>query len=155
MPIVTVHKLASTDEQLMEHIADWYLNEWAIPRDRTISRLANHPNDDVLFQLILKEDGVPVATGGLYNNVGLLQKHQIYQKLKPWVALLYTDMGYRSKGFGTKLLDEIQNMAREIIIPKLYLYTFTAEAFYVRNGWAEMDRVKYNGHDTVIMRKEV
>lgn len=143
------------DTETIELIAGWYFDEWAIPRERTISRLKNHPNEDILFQVILKQGNNPIATGGLYNNVGILQVHPKYKELSPWVALLYTSREYRNNGFGTKLLEEIKEAARERQISTLYLYTFTAEILYIRNGWTVMERVDYRGQDTVVMKKEI
>ena len=49
-------RLNSEDNDLIGQLADWYFDEWSIPRINTIGRLANQPNDDVLFQLVLTKD---------------------------------------------------------------------------------------------------
>lgn len=152
---ITIQKLNPTDKTLINQIAQWYLSEWAIPIDTTIHRLTNVSNDDVLFQLVLSKNNIPVATGGLYNKVGLLKEHERFQKFKPWVALLYTDTNNRNQGIGQLLLNKIEDAAKETGLKKIYLFTFTAESLYIRADWKDMERVNYRGHDTVVMEKYI
>ena len=63
---IVFHRLKSTDTNLIELIAHWYYNEWAIPIEETRQRLTNQLKGDVLFQLVLTKDNEPIATGGLY-----------------------------------------------------------------------------------------
>jgi len=152
---IKITRLNSGDKDLIGQIADWYFDEWNIPRTTTINRLANQPNNDVLFQLVLTKDSKPIATGGLYNNVGLLNDHKKFNHFKPWVALLYTDKHSRNQGIGQMLLKEIEGAAKELKVSTIYLYTFTAETLYKRSGWLQIESVSYKGHDTVIMEKKV
>jgi hypothetical protein len=55
-------------------IADWYLHEWNIPRQTTIQKLKELSVENAEFQVLLMLDGLPVATGGIYNHVGLLDR---------------------------------------------------------------------------------
>ena len=152
---ISFHKVLSNENDLIELIAKWYLKEWDIPVEQTHERLANLPNDDVIFQLLLINDGEPVATGGLYNKVGLLNIHPKFLKFKPWVALLFTNEKKRNQGFGEKLLFKIEDIANELGFKELYLHTFTAEKLYLRNNWKSFDRVEYKGHITAVMKKEI
>lgn len=153
MEKLSISKVESTNEVLIKQIANWYLNEWAIPEERTVSRLTNHPNEDVLLQIVLNINDTPVATGGLYNNVSIHQVYPEFKTIDPWVALLYTETNYRNKGLGSLLLETIEKKAIELNYTKLYLFTFTAESLYKRNGWSIIKRVDYRGHDTAIMIK--
>jgi GNAT superfamily N-acetyltransferase len=150
-----ISRLDSSDAYLILKIADWYYGEWAIPINTTIQRLTNQENDDVLFQLIVTKDNMIVATGGLYNNVGLLHIHAKFKKFRPWIALLYTNKENRNQGIGQFLLREIETVAKELGLNKIYLFTFTAESLYQRSGWTQIERVNYKGHDTVIMEKAI
>lgn len=155
MSAITTQKLNPTNKRLINQIAQWYLSEWAIPIDITIHRLSNPSNDDVLFQLVLSKNNMPVATGGLYNKVGLLKEHERFQKFKPWVALLYTDTNNRNQGLGQLLLNKIEEATKETGLKKIYLFTFTAESLYVKAGWKEMERLNYREHNTVVMEKDI
>lgn len=152
---ITVRKLKSAEMDLIVKIAKWYFDEWHTPIDKTIHRLANQPNDDVLFQLVLIKENKLVATGGLCNNVNIFHVHPKFKKFKPWVALLYTDEPYRNQGLGKMLLEKIEQCAKETGLTKIYLYTFTAESLYRRSGWRQVERVQYKNHDTVVMEKEI
>jgi N-acetylglutamate synthase-like GNAT family acetyltransferase len=152
---LTIERLTPSDKNLISEIAKWYFEEWTIPTATTVHRLATQSKDDVLFQLILNKDNKLIATGGLYNNVGLLQEHVKFKKFKPWVALLFTEKENRNQGMGRILLTEIEAAAKEMGLNKIYLFTFTAEALYQRSGWTQLERVNYKGHDTVIMAKAI
>jgi GNAT superfamily N-acetyltransferase len=154
-PKITITKLDPTDKDLILKIANWYYEEWNTPIEKTIRRLTNQPNGDVLFQLVLAKDNEVVATGGLCNNVNILKVHEKLRKFKPWLALLYTAKDYRNQGLGKMLLEQIERCAKEEKLSKIYLYTFTAESLYRRCGWKQIDRVHYKGHDTVVMEKGI
>ncbi len=152
---ILFHKVRSNENNFIELIAEWYLNEWDIPIEQTSKRLANIPNDDVIFQLLLLKNNEPVATGGLYNKINLLKVHPKFLKFKPWVALLYTPPKNRNRGFAEKLLFKIEDIANELGFKELYLHSFTAERLYLKNKWIAFDRVEYKEHITAVMKKEI
>jgi len=152
---ISFHKVQSNNNGLIELIANWYFTEWDIPIENTLKRLENTPNNDVIFQLILSRDDEPIATGGLYNKVGLLNDHPKFKKFGPWVALLYTIKNNRNLGFGKKLLYKIEEISKGMGLNRIYLHTFTAERLYLKNNWKPIERVAYKGHVTVVMKKEI
>ena len=85
--------------------------------------------------------------------MNIYQVHPKLKKIGPWVGFLYTQRGYRNKGFGTMLLKQIERCAIEKEQDKIYLYIFTAEALYQRRGWKKIHSVRYNDHDTAVMEK--
>jgi GNAT superfamily N-acetyltransferase len=149
------HKVTAADTDLIGLIAQWYESQWHIPLEKTRQRLGDVFKDGALFQLVLKKGEEPIATGGLYREVGLHAEHPRFKELSPWVALLYVVKESRNQGVGEKLLAKIETMAKEAGFSKIHLYTFTAENFYIRNGWRSIEKVKYKGHDTAVMIKEV
>ncbi len=152
---VKIQKLDASDQERISTIANWYFDEWNTPVEKTIQRLSNQPNEDVLFQLILTLNGKLVGTGGLCVQVNLLQVHKTFTQYKPWIALLYTDKNYRKQGYGKVLLEHMEWHARQEKLDKIYLYTFTAESLYRRGGWKPIDHVPYKGHRTTIMEKDL
>jgi GNAT superfamily N-acetyltransferase len=152
---ILINKLEPTDKDLILKIANWYFDEWNTPIDKTIHRLTNQPNEDVLFQLVLTKENNVIATGGLCNNVGILKVHEKFNKFKPWVALLYTENSYRHQGLGKLLLEQLEWFAKESKLAKIYVYTYTAESLYRRCGWTQIERVNYKDHDTVVMEKDI
>jgi GNAT superfamily N-acetyltransferase len=152
---VTIRKLDASEDELILKIANWYFEEWDTPIEKTVQRLKSQPNDDTLFQLVLSVENKVVATGGLCNNVNILNVHQELGKFKPWLALLYTEKNSRNNGLGKILLEQIEKCASEEKLTDIYLYTFTAESLYKRSGWIEINSVNYKNHRTVIMKKEL
>jgi len=148
-----VSPVKTTDVKLIERLATWYLEEWGIPKERTISRLRDYPNEVVLVQLVLKEGNRIVATGGLYHTTGLSIIFPEYRALSPWIAQLYTDKDFRGKGYGALLLQSLEEYAQNLGITQVFLFTSTAEKLYKRNGYRQIERLKYRGADTVVMEK--
>lgn len=141
------------DQQAIRLISTWYSDEWGIPPEIFQLRIATPSADDFIFHINACENNVPVATGGLYWNVGLFKVFPEYKKYGPWIALLYTVPEKRGQGAGTQLLREIERRGFELGYPELYLFTNTAEALYLREGWQTMARMTYKEKDTVVMRK--
>lgn len=150
---IKISILDPNDKFSIDIIAHWYFNEWNIPIEKTIQRLSTQPNNDTIVQAILTIDGKLIATGGLCNNVNIYNEHPEMNQFKPWIALLYTQVGYRNKGLGQKLLEFIEQRASQNKLNRICLYSFTAESFYKRNGWTEIKRVDYKNHETVVMEK--
>jgi len=152
---ITIGTLDPREEELIRKIARWYLDEWDAPIERSVERLSSQPDENTLFQLVLRLDGKAVATGGLCNEVNMYNVHPRFREYRPWVGLLYTHEAYRGRGFGEMLLKEIERRAKELGFARIYLYTFTAESLYKRCGWTVMDRVPYKGHETAVMEKSI
>ncbi|MDN5200229.1 GNAT family N-acetyltransferase [Fulvivirgaceae bacterium BMA10] len=154
---IDIKKIDPQDKPLMELIASWYYKEWSIPIDNTLKSLNEFKKQGFPFQLVIKENNIPVATatGGLYRKVGLHHVFPQYQKYGPWIALLYTIPEKRGQGLGAVLCKSIEEMALELEFKKIYLYTFTAERLYLRLNWQPIKRIVYRAHDTVIMKKEL
>jgi GNAT superfamily N-acetyltransferase len=136
-------------------IAEWYFKEWNIPKETTIGKISSYNGEKIPFQLLMKMDGSPIATGGVYNHVGLLDYDPRYKKYGPWLALVYTSPENRKKGYGAILCEKIQDLSKEFGLNEIFLFTFTAESLYKKLGWQEIERLNYKGKDTVIMKKEL
>ena len=100
-------------------------------------------------------DNKPIATGGLYNHVGLLDKEPRLKIYKNWLALVYTTPENRGKGLGALICNDIQSQAISLGLKNIYLFTHTAENLYKRLGWQQMERLVLGEKDIVIMKKEL
>jgi hypothetical protein len=134
-------------------IAEWYLKEWNIPKETTVQKISLCSEVGIPFQLLMKMNGSPIATGGIYNHVGLLEYEPKYKMYGPWLALVYTSPENRNKGYGASLCEKIQEISKSLGLKEIYLFTFTAESLYKKIGWQEIERLNYKGKDTVIMKK--
>jgi GNAT superfamily N-acetyltransferase len=143
------------DNKNIEVIADWYLSEWNIPIQTTIDKTNNLSADNHEFQILMTLDNKPIATGGIYNHVGLLDKVPRLKIYKNWLALVYTTPEFRGKGFGALICRHIQNHSKTIGLKDIYLFTHTAENLYKRLEWQELERLALGGKDIVVMKKEL
>ncbi len=151
---IKISQLEPDDKDSILKIAQWYFDEWDTEIDKTARRLSNQPNEGLLFQLVLTKDKEVIATGGLGYEVNLTKKHKKFTKLGPWLTLLYTEKSSRNQGLGQMVLEQIEILARQRMLKKIYLYTFTAESLYTKCGWVTIDRVNYKDQDTAIMEKQ-
>lgn len=147
--------LKSGDKQSIELIANWYLSEWNIAKEITIQKLSDFPDQGFPFQVIMMIDGIPVATGGIYEHVALLDREPKFKIYKPWLALVYTTPENRNKGYGALLCEKIQGIAKERGLKELFLFTHTAESLYKRLEWQELERIELGGKNIVVMKKQL
>ncbi len=143
------------DNKNIELIADWYLSEWNIPIQTTIDKTKKLSADNHEFQILMTLDNKPIATGGLYNHVGLLDKEPKLKIYKNWLALVYTTPENRGKGLGSLICRHIQTHAKDLGLKDIYLFTHTAEDLYKRLEWQQLERLALGGKDIVVMKKEL
>jgi GNAT superfamily N-acetyltransferase len=141
--------------EMVPTVADWYEKEWNVQPERTLSFLSA-PNEKIVSHLVIYESGTPVATGGIHHNVNLLNVYPQYKIYDPWMAMVYTVREFRGKGIGKYVCDCLDQEAIRHGLRVYYLYTFTAEPLYLRNGWYPIEKVNYyEHHNTVIMKKNL
>lgn len=155
MSRILFQRVKPDDKKSIELIAEWYQREWNIAPQATIQKISNYPAEGVPFQILMTIDSLPVATGGLYHHVGLLDYEPKYKIYGPWLALVYTTLENRNKGYGVLLCEKIQEISKGLGLKEIFLYTFTAEALYKRIGWEPLERVNYRDRDAVVMKKEL
>ncbi|HEX7367518.1 MAG TPA: GNAT family N-acetyltransferase [Pelobium sp.] len=140
------------DIETITMIAEWYLKEWNIPLKTTIEKIKALSLANKEFQILMIVNGMPVATGGIYTNVGLLEKEPRLKIHKNWLALVYTLPKFRGKGLGKLLCEAIQNQSKKIQLTQLHLFTHTAESLYKRLNWKVTERIELEGKNIVIMQ---
>jgi GNAT superfamily N-acetyltransferase len=155
MENIAFKMITATDNISITRIAKWYFEECDIPANTTIEKLNTFTASDFQFQVLMTLDNIPIATGGLYNHVGLLDKEPKFKIYKHWLALVYTIPEYRGKGYGALLCNYIQQHAKEMGLKEIFLFTHTAESLYKRLGWLQVERIVAGGKDMVVMKKEL
>ena len=141
------------DDEEIALIATWYLKEWNIPTATTVAKIKKLSGDNNEFQVLMIVDNEPIATGGLYNHVAILDKEPGLKMYKNWLALVYTTPAQRGKGFGTLLCKEIQQQSAALGLKEIYLFTHTAESLYQRLGWQQVERLNLAGKEIIVMTK--
>lgn len=155
MPNIRYNTISPEDTESIELIAEWYLHEWNIPISTTREKIKNLNPGNYEFQVLLTLAGQPVATGGLYNHVGLLEKEPRLRIYQHWLALVYTIPKNRGKGLGALLCEHIQKHAESLGLKEIYLFTHTAENLYKRLGWEQIERLALGEKDVVVMKNEL
>ena len=152
---IKYQQVRKEDETLIKMIAEWYFSEWNIPTETTLQRLSTFSTDSIPFQSMMSINNVPIATGGVYDHVGLLDREPRFKIHSPWLALVYTKVEYRNQGYGALLCDYIENVSRTSGLKEFFLFTHTAETLYKRLGWQQIERIVLNGKEIVIMKKDL
>lgn len=150
---INFHLLQPGDEKAMELLAGWYLSQWKIPVEKTMEKLKTVAADASQFQAILTLDGIPVATGGMYHHISLLDKEPRFRVHTNWLALVYTVPEMRHKGYGALLCNYIADHAKSTGVKEMHLFTDTAESLYKRLGWEVQERLPLGERNIVVMKK--
>lgn len=141
--------------QLVGLCAWWAFKTWgkynpSYNLTKRIESFAQHCNCDriPLTVLYLNEDGLPLGMASLRDNDG------IRPDLSPWLGSVYVDTLSRGKGIGSRLVREIQNIARQIGYERVYLLTYedTLPVWYTRLGWKEIDKDTCQGNQVTVMQ---
>lgn len=154
-PNIQFQLISPSDDESIQLIANWYLSEWNIPIQTTIDKIKRLSVDNHEFQVLMTLNNEPIATGGLYNHVGILNYEPRLKMYKNWLALVYTRPEFRGRGFGADLCNHIQDYSKSLGLKDLYLFTHTAENLYRRLGWEVMERVALGERNVVVMKKEL
>jgi GNAT superfamily N-acetyltransferase len=71
--------------------------------------------------------------------------------LDPWLGGLLVLPEWRNQGVGTMLMHRATEEARRLKVPRLYLWTHSAEGLYRKLGWQVVERSDYFGKEAVVM----
>ena len=72
--------------------------------------------------------------------------------LDPWLGALLVLPEWRNRGVGTMLMHRATGEARRLKVPRLYLWTHSAEGLYRKLGWQVVERSDYYGKEAVVMQ---
>jgi GNAT superfamily N-acetyltransferase len=72
--------------------------------------------------------------------------------LDPWLGGLLVLPEWRNRGVGTMLMHRATGEARRLDVPRLYLWTHSAEGLYHKLGWQVVERSHYFGKEAVVMQ---
>lgn len=139
---------------LVSTIVAWYFEEWQLDKVEMEKKL-RLCSKNIPLQVVILQNGSPVATGGIYTEVNLLKVQPQYKKYSPWLALLYTLPQLRGQGIGSYLCDCLDLEAEKLKLKEYYLYTSTSENLYLRKNWKTLERVTYKNKNFVIMKKDL
>ena len=73
-------------------------------------------------------------------------------ELDPWLGGLLVLPEWRNRGVGTMLMHRATEEARRLNVPRLYLWTHSAEGLYQKLGWQVVERTNYFDKNAVVMQ---
>lgn len=129
-------------------------NEW-----RSIYEQLGETFDDALrkYRERTNVDKLPLAlvalTGGELVGTASLKHNDldIRPDYNPWLGAVFVTPKWRGRGVGSLLCQRAVDDARRLKIPRLFLWTSTAEALYLKLGWRAIERTDYCRQRIVIM----
>ena len=140
--------------ELAPLVAEWRVNAFFVrPGGYTV---------DEMTALILKPPGGPNETFVLFDGdrpvgtAGLMRSDlESRPDLTPWLGGLYVEPAFRGRGYATALVRQVEDFARAVAVPVLWLYTLNAKRIYRRLGWLYAGVEQEEGHDVILMRREL
>ena len=76
-----------------------------------------------------------------------------WEKYNPWVASFFVTADARGRGTGSQLLAAAEALLRAQSIRQAYLFTETAQPFFAKRGWRELEPADANGQPVTITTK--
>ncbi len=123
--------------EFLETIAEWHRNEWW---DEWALFMQSCDYSGWIPALYIGcIDGKPIGTSLLMEEDMTTRKD-----LTPWLAGVYVIPEERRKWYGTILAHHAMMQAKELGIPKLWLYTHTARHIYETLWWEYVSSEEYS-----------
>jgi GNAT superfamily N-acetyltransferase len=110
-------------------------------------------SDRLPLTLVAVRAGLAVNSRELVGMVSL-KYHDMDTRpdLDPWLGALLVLPEWRNHGVGTMLMHRATEEARRLKVPRLYLWTHSAERLYRKLGWQVVERSDYFGKEAVVMQ---
>jgi N-acetylglutamate synthase-like GNAT family acetyltransferase len=153
---ITIEYLAHRPE-FLEQLAQLSWREW-----RDVYQQREQTLDDCLknYRERMNTDRLPLTLVAFHRNelVGMvsLKFHDMDTRpdLDPWLGGLLVLSEWRNRGVATMLMHRAVEGARKLNVPRLYLWTSSAEGLYAKLGWRVVERTEYFGKNAVVMQIE-
>jgi len=138
---------------LVDLVAGWHWDEWGVAGNGSPAQLAEgfrrQHTDRIPVTFVALEHGAPLGSVTLLDRD--MPGHIDYESFGPWIAGTIVAPEARGRGIGAALMHHAIERAEEWDIPRLYLYTESARAFYERMGWTTLDETDYAGGRVTVM----
>jgi len=153
-PNIAIDYLANCPEFVGE-LARLSWKEWQDVYEQRKQTLDNSLKN---YRQRMNTDRLPLTFVALHRDelVGMvsLKFHDMDTRpdLDPWLGGLLVLPEWRNRGVGTMLMLRATEQARRLNVPRLYLWTHSAEKLYHKLGWQVVERTIYFGKEAVVMQ---
>lgn len=140
--------------ELVDQVAAWGFAEWGhlnpgqTPQSRTAEIREGMNADRVPIVLVALDDA-----GAMLGTASLLFDDIEGDPRNPWLASVFVPAEHRGKGVASALVTAIEEAARRLGYPMLYLFTTSAAPLYARLGWRALEQRDYRGEHIQVMDK--
>jgi len=140
--------------EFVDQVAAWGFAEWGhLDPGRTLqSRTAG-------IRETMNADRVPIVlvalddAGLLVGTASLLFDDLEGDPRNPWLASVFVPAEQRGKGIASALVVAVEDAAKRLGYPVLYLFTTSAARLYAGLGWCALERRDYRGEHIQVMDK--
>jgi len=140
--------------EFVDQVAAWGFAEWGhlnpgqTLQSRTTWIREAMTIDRVPIVLVARDDAGP-----LVGTASLLFDDLEGDPRNPWLASVFVPAGQRGKGIASALVVAVEDAARRLGYPILYLFTTSAARLYAGLGWRTLERRDYRGEHIQVMDK--
>ena len=128
------------------HHAQWSYLDVGVSTEQRMATLQKHGKAQVPTTV------VALSGGRLLGSASLIAHDMDTRiELSPWLASVYVDPPYRTRGIGSTLVRRITKEAHALGFKRLYLFTPDKAEFYARLGWSVLERMNYRGYPQIVM----
>jgi GNAT superfamily N-acetyltransferase len=139
-------------------VARWYYEEWGrdIPGNSAekcaawLTPLVNREHAPLHLAAV---DGGPTVLGAA---IIKLREMEIFPEREHWLGGVFVAPEFRAQGVAAALSARAIELAPSLGVEDLYLQTERLDGgLYARVGFEALERVKSEGHDVLVMRKDL
>lgn len=138
---IQIQQLIDIDEITLNTITTWMYNWWGIKDGYSFDGVK------CFMEHSLQKDRLPQTYGLFIDNkiIGMFQLTyedlNVRPDIYPWLANVYIDEGYRTQGYGRKLLESVKEIAKNNLnFKEIYLYT-KHKNLYEKFGWKYISEI--------------
>jgi ribosomal protein S18 acetylase RimI-like enzyme len=144
MDNIQIHYLADKKEHINACSA-WAYGRWGVQKEnssleQTIKKFTEGAQKDALPLTLIattSDTNLPVAMASLWKEDG-----DVWPDKTPWIASVYTLYRYRDLGLATRLIKELEQVAKNLNYDEIFLQSGSAKNLYIQMGYKELENIE-------------
>lgn len=138
-------------------VTSWYWDQWGrhdagMTRERIHAKVSGSLGRKTAPLIVLAMEGEEPIGAAEFK----LHEMSIYPDFEHWLGGVYVRDDHRGRGVAARLVEEVLARARAAGADALHLQTEKHDGgLYARLGFESLERVRYKGHDVLVMRAQL